>query len=308
MQNYKQRPNKRRILPYVFGGFFLLFVILSFFSINNVYGFDNEIIKSNNVDDISIYNINNTNNYLDNDSNQIVLFGDDLNYSNDSIKNTSLNITENSENSNITIELEENSTIKSNVNINNDNNINNLISANNQYSSLTSSSIANSLLNNQSPSSSNDNYFNDNYKNINVHYLMDNRDTLDKIEEKSTNIDNTDNIEYDNFYSISQYYNLNFNNFNNSDNYNAYLNDLKEHINNNIVVLISSDFKGLNLEHFNNFIKEIANLNLNKINNEEDNSIIRDFQSSSKPTLTILFFIKIFMEHHDNGKEHLSSF
>lgn len=308
MQNYKQRPNKRRILPYVFVGFFLLFVILSFFSINNVYGFDNEIIKSNNVDDISIYNINNTNNYLDNDSNQIVLFGDDLNYSNDSIKNTSLNITENSENSNITIELEENSTIKSNVNINNDNNINNLISANNQYSSLTSSSIANSLLNNQSPSSSNDNYFNDNYKNINVHYLMDNRDTLDKIEEKSTNIDNTDNIEYDNFYSISQYYNLNFNNFNNSDNYNAYLNDLKEHINNNIVVLISSDFKGLNLEHFNNFIKEIANLNLNKINNEEDNSIIRDFQSSSKPTLTILFFIKIFMEHHDNGKEHLSSF
>lgn len=316
MQNYKQIPDKRNLLTFMLGSFFVFFVLLSFFSINNVYGFDSEIIEDNDNDTIDIDTINNVNNSWDNDSNQINLFeNDNSDYYDESIQNTSLNETENSEDSNVTIDIIKNSTITSNSNSITSSS-NNIISSNNQYSNLFSPSIyINSRLNKQSDYSTNniylndkyhiDVYFNKDYKSDNLHYIINNGNNLEEKEEKSTNLNNSDYMDCNEFYSIFQYYNSNFNNFNN---YNGYCSDINDFINHNIVVSIPSNSHGISFEYFNNFIKEINNLNFNKIDDGEDISIIQSFQSSPKPILTILFFIKIFIEHHNNGKEHLSSF
>jgi hypothetical protein len=121
-------------------------------------------------------------------------------------------------------------------------------------------------------------------------------------EEKSDGKSTGDNIIDSNggFGSIISYYDPN-SEANNSD--------INEYLNQEFILIISSlNFKGNGLENFNNFIKKVAKINFNKFDNDEDISIILYYQSSSSTNLTILFFIKIFMDFHNNGKEHLNSF
>ena len=257
-------------MSFILAGLFVLFSILSFFSIANAYGFDTEITTSSDID---------TN--------------DNLNLYSESIQNTSKE-TNNSESSNAIIDIN-NSTPTSNS-------VSDSSSSDGVYPVPDSSSAPNdSLSDMQSSYSDNDKYFNDNYKSNDAYYLIDNEDNLDKISKRSTNLYN---IDFNSFYPI-QYYNPNFNN------YEEYYNDINDYIANHIVLIISNSNSNSilngNHENFNNLIKEVANLNFNKVD-DEDTSSIGNFQSSPKPTLTILLFIKIFMEHHDNGKEHLNSF
>jgi len=285
MGTYEQRHDKRRISFFVLISFFALFLILSVFSINNVYGFDSESITSTNND------TNNINTSLANDSNQNNLSSDDnLDFHEESVQNISSNETNDSGSSNVTADLN-NSTAVSDYST---------ISVSASQKSNSQLVFTNSQSSNQSDVSLKDSYLEGNYKNNNIHYLADNGNNSEKTEGKSIKLDN---LNCNNFYSIFQYCNPN------SNDYNDHCNDINNHINYNVVFLTSSlDFKGTGLENSNNFIKEVSNLNCNKIDDDEDTSIIHDFQSNSNPILNILFFIKIFMEHHDNGKEHLNSF
>lgn len=285
MGNYIKGLDKGRISFFVLMGLLVLFLILSFLSINNVYGFDSENITTNDID------FNHVDNYLVNNLNQDnnLVLDDNLDY-NESIHDTR-NITENSESSNDKVNVPTN------------------ISEGKWTITVGETSVKDSTLNydlsleytDLNEIFYSDTYLNDNYKSNNV-YLTE-KDNLKKIGEKSTKLDNINKLngtDFNNFYPIFQYPN--------SNNYIYYFNDINNYINKHIVVIISnSNFKGNGFENFNNFIKEIANVNFNKID-DEDTSFIQDFQSSPKPTLTILFFIKVFMKHHDHGKEHLNSF
>ena len=138
-------------------------------------------------------------------------------------------------------------------------------------------------------------YEDDNCKNSYDSYS--DRDSLEKIGGKSTQ---SERVDFNNVYFISLYLDPGFN---------GYYNDILDYFNHNIVLSISSsNFKGNGFGSFNNFIKKVANIYFNKVDNHEDTLIIQDFQSSFHRTLTILFFIKIFMDFHNNGKEHLNSF
>jgi len=306
MRIYKQIQNKRRVSFFILGSFFVLFLVLSFFSINNVYGYDNEVILDNNVDTSLSNDLNRNNLFLD----------DNLDFSDEPIQNT-LNeplisrISSAIFISDISmfnffsltfdhVELRSNS-IDSTVNyidssltsVNKDTSI----SWDSQYS-ITQSLSNNSYLRYQKDYFTNDNHFKGNYKSTDVYYIIGNDNSLEKTEKQFTKLDN---IDLNNIYSVFQYYDSDFNNDN-------YFTDINNYINYNIVFLTSSsDLKSL--KNTNNFIKEVSNINLNKDDCKEDTSIVFAFQSSgSKPTFTILFFIKVFMEHHDNGKEHLNSF
>ena len=274
MKNHKQKLDKRR-RSFILAGLFVLFLILSFFSINNVYGVDNGIDTNSDIG---------TNNNL----------GFNSESTSKSIQDIS-NETNSSESSNAT----------------NDNNYSVIVinTGSNSHSSTKNnltlgSTLApnGSLSNSKSPHEGNENHFNDNYKSNNVYYLKDNGDNLDKASKKSTNLDTIDSSS---FYSIFQ----DHDSIHDFDNYEGYYNDINDYINNYIALSISKSNSNLNGNgNSNNLINEVANLNFNKIDNDEDTSTTWDFQSSPKPIFTILFFIKIFMEHHDNEKEHLNSF
>jgi len=271
MKTYKQKLDKRR-KSFILAGLVVLFLILSFFSIANVYGVDNKIV-----------------------TNSDIATTDNLDFNSGSIQNIS-NETNDSEGSNGTIDMNNSVTIS----INSDSNSHNA----GNPSFIRPLTPNDSLSNSQSLHEDNEKYFNDNYKNNNAYYLRDNGDNLDKVSKKSTNLDTFDS---NSFCSIFQDYNSNYN----SNNYEGYYNDINNHINNYIVLLISnsnSNLNGYGNGNFKNIIKEVANLDFNEVDNGEDTSTIGDFQSSPKPIFTILLFIKIFMEHHDNGKEHLNSF
>ena len=258
----------------------MLFLVLSFFSIANVYGVDNEIVTSS--DTVTADNL---------DYNSEFVSEPIQNISNETNSSGSFNVTTDTKNSGGT------------VNNGADSNSYNVGTVGNP--SVARPLTPNDSLSNSEPShEDNENHFNDNYKNSDVYYLRDNGDNLYKISEKSTNLDT---IDYSSFYSIFQDYNSNYN----SDNYEGYYNDINDHKNNYIVLLISHSNSNLNGQgngNSNNLIKKVTNLNFNRVDNDEDASTIWDFQSCPKPIFTILLFIKIFMEHHDNGKEHLNSF
>jgi len=125
---------------------------------------------------------------------------------------------------------------------------------------------------------------------------MDSKRNTLEIGGKST-LAKIDSIE---FYSI-------FNN--NNPNSERDFNDINGYITHKTVIIISdSNFRAHGFDNFNNFIKIVAFIKYNEFDKDEDILIIQDFQSSFNPTLTILFFIKTFMENHNNGKEHLNSF
>jgi len=350
MKIYKQIPDERRMSFFILGSFFVLFLILSFSSINSVYGYDSEVISNNNIDtslsndfnqnnlllddnldsydqSIHSYNesirnnlnepsisrissvmfisdaltfnyVNSMFNYADSGSNSIGLtfnyVSSMFNYADSGSNSIGLIISSVDLGSN-SIGLIFSSVDSSPISVNRDTSI----SLDSQYSILQSVSN-NSYLKYQMDYSTNDTHLNANHKNTAVYYRINNDDCLEKTEEQFTKLDN---IDFNNIYYIFQYYNYDFNNDN-------YFNDINNHINYNVVFLTSSsDFKGTSFKNIDNFIKEVSNLNLNKNNANEDTSIDYDFQSSCyKPTVTILFFIKIFMDHHDNGKEHLNSF
>ena len=261
MKIYKQRFDKKKISFFI-GIFFALFLILSFFSINNVFGSDSEITTS-----------------IDNDTNFDIFSSNDSNQNNDS-ENTTIILNE-SIYTNTTINSQ--GTVDKNNVIREENFVNPKLEENASY------------LDEESDFTSDKN-ININYKTKDIYYQIDG-DNFEKIELKSTNFDNFDESI---FYSSLQYYIPN-----DSDDYYV---DINNHINKNIAFLISSYYKEFDFEHFNNFIKDVSNYNFNKVTNNNDSSIIQDFQSCPEPIFNILLFIKIFMEYHDNGKEHLNSF
>ena len=123
------------------------------------------------------------------------------------------------------------------------------------------------------------------------------RNNLEKIDGKTTSSQSIDENGIDLIIDLNDYIPI--------QNYN----DINDYINQNIVVFISSNSQGNGYENLYNFIKKVANINFNKFDNEnEDILILEDHQSSSYQTQTILFFIKIFMDYHNHGKEHLNSF
>jgi len=288
--------------------FFVLFLILSFSSINNVYGYDSEVILDNNIDTSLTNDLNQSNLFLDDNlasydkfsqntlNNPIIsrtssaIFISDISMFN--FASSTFNYVELRYDS---IDLTFNSIDSSTISVNKDTSI----SGDSQHPISQPVSDNSYLVEHQMDYFDDDSNLNDNYKSIDVYYTIDNDDNLEETEEQFTKFDK---IDFNNIYSIFQYYNSDFNNDN-------YFTDINNHINYNVVFLTSnSDFKGTSLKNINNFIKEVSNLNLNKNDFKEDTSIVFVFQSDFKPTFTILFFIKIFMEHHDNGKEHLNSF
>lgn len=277
MNTKKQRNDKKGVLLFTLLSFFLLFLMFSF-SIDNVYGFSNDIIT--NSDNISFSNDLNQSN---------ISLKNNLNFSNDSIQNS--NETNNSESSNDTSDV---------INLADSSSINQL-NHNKAKSSASNATLA-GYLNHESDYYA-DNNLNNNYENKNNYYLLnksENIDNIDKTDELkgSTNLSN---IDFNNSYFIFQNYDPNFNYY---DYFNAIINNVSY---NNVFLISSSHFNGNGFNSFNNIIKELSNINFIKIDNN-DNSVIFDFQSDERPTLTILFFIKFFMKNHDNCKEHLNSF
>jgi hypothetical protein len=318
----KERSSKERLMFFALISFFALVLIFSFSSMDVVYGLDSENILPINIDTS-----------LTNDLNTDTLFFTDNLYSyNESIQNTTLKGTESLKKSNSTINLN----ISINISIGSNISINNGISSyyNGSHKSdhiLTTSSASSSsqigyTTSWQFNSNFNTNFnsnFNSNFNNNDFYFQKDNAlkgNCLEKENNigKENNIENEnnigkkdnigkkyiniENITYDSFYSIFQYYSSNFNN------YYDYYNYISIYIKHTTISLTSSDFKGTPLIKFNNFIKEISNLNFTKIDEDKQDLIIHDSSTSFKPSLNILFFIKIFMTHHDNGKEHLISF
>lgn len=144
----------------------------------------------------------------------------------------------------------------------------------------------------------NDKFFDPDCEGSYAFYTIDRNDRLEKIRENSIK---EDNIDFNSLFSIFKY----------SDKYNKYDHDnVNDYlINHPVVILISnSDFKGTDLEKYNNFVNELSTINFNKIGANEQTSAILPFESRPKPILTVLFYITIFMEHHDNGKEPSNSF
>lgn len=91
MKAYKQIIDRKGISFFVLTSFFILFLILSFFSLNNVYGLDSETIVSSDID------TDNVGALLVNDLNQNNLsMEDNSDFYNESIQNTS-NTTDNSQ-------------------------------------------------------------------------------------------------------------------------------------------------------------------------------------------------------------------
>ncbi len=277
MNTKKQRNDKKGVLLFTLLSFFLLFLMFSF-SIDNVYGFSNDIIT--NSDNISFSNDLNQSN---------ISLKNNLNFSNDSIQNS--NETNNSESSNDTSDV---------INLADSSSINQL-NHNKAKSSASNATLA-GYLNHESDYYA-DNHLNNNYKNKNNYDLLnksENIDNIDKTDElKGSN--NLSNIDFNNSYFIFQNYDPNFNYY---DYFNAIINNVSY---NDVFLISSSHFNGNGFNSFNNIIKELSNINFIKIDNN-DNSVIFDFQSDERPTLTILFFIKFFMKNHDNCKEHLNSF
>lgn len=181
MENYRKRRYKGRISFFVLMGLFVLFLILSFFSINNVYGFDSENITTS---DIAIYNntndiINNVDNSLGNHLNQNnTILDNKLDYYNGSIYNKS-NITENFESSNDTLNVPKTIPNGDGVKIYDESQIT-------HSTSVCSDSDAQCVYSDNS-------YLNDNYKN-NKAYLTDNEDNLVKLGEKSSKFSDISNL------------------------------------------------------------------------------------------------------------------
>ena len=285
MKSYKQS-DKKKISFFILTGFFTLFLLLSFFSISNVYGVDSEVITSDiNADHIDISLANNLN------QNNLVL-NDNLDFYNESVEDIILNESGNSENINNTLNITVPTITFPTLNStpitspNDDRSI-----AYDNYPTMDSESmLSDTPLNNKS---NQDNHITNNSKNTDISYL---RDTTEKIEGKAVYLDN---IGFNEVYFIFNFYGSDFE---------WYFNDIYDYINQEIILPVSLSSKGNGFENFNNFIKKVANIEFNNIDNDEDISFIQSFQSSSNTTLTILFFIKIFMDYHNNGKEHLNSF
>ena len=283
-------------MSFILAGLFTLFLIVSFISISDAYGVDNEITTSSGITISSDIDTDDIDDSLSKDLNQNDLVLDDTfdsysgiiqNTSNETNKLESSNGTTDTTNSLYSFGAIENVVSqKDSCSVPNASSVSTASSSDKQYGYVDSEDY---------------NYLNDNCKCNNNNYLTDNRDNLDKLSEKSFNLDN---IDFNSFYSI-QYYNF--------INYEEYYNNLNDYINNNIVIITLNsnsnlNFSGNGFDNSNNLIKEVSNLNFAKVDDADDTSTIGDLQSSFKLNLTILLFIKIFMEHHDNGKEHLNSF
>lgn len=333
MEDYKQRYDNKGLVVFCLAGIFILFFILSFYSLNNVYGSGNGITCSNNFNisldndlnnnqyiNSNIFNNSNTiNNSINNDSNNSntadnnidnynIVLENDSNYQNDSVQNTDSNETGDFE-SNGTININVGSTnVSTSIKSSTSSNgclVTSLGSVDNNYISkaISSSSLPDSSIFSLSSDYSNyfnynDNFFDPVYEDNYAFYTIDRNDRLEKIRENSIK---GDNIDFNSLFSIFQYTDK-YNKYDH-DNVNDYL------INNPVVILISnSDFKGTDLEKYNNFVNEISTINFNKIGANEQTSAILPFESRPKPILTVLFYITIFMEHHDNVKESSNSF
>jgi len=129
-------------------------------------------------------------------------------------------------------------------------------------------------------------------KNNKLSYITDSGDNL--IVENSI---------YLNSFDSGNYFIFDFHDPSSED----YYNHIKDSINHEILLSVSLNFKRSGFENFNNIIRKIDFINFNKIDNDENISIIQDPQSGFNPTVTILFFMKIFLNYHNNGK-HLSPF
>ena len=299
MKIYKQRHDKRKLSFFVFMGLLALFLILSF-SLNNVYALESDVISSSidsdvisssidsdvissSIDsDVISTNFDNEITIIDND-NEIISINNDYN---DIISSSDLN------QSNLVLDdildFQNGSLIEINKN------------SNSKDSDFiipfkdTMSSPSTGIVGNDNDVS---------YENSKIADDSNSQsDYLEKNEGKTTHLDNidSDSIDSNSVYLISSFFNPDFND---------YFIDICVYVNNDIVLIISTlDFKGHGFESFNNFIKKVANFNFNKVENHEDIPLFQDFQSRSNVTLTILFFIKIFMDFHNNGKEHLNSF
>jgi len=244
----KQKHDKRKFSFVIFTGCFALFLILSFFSVENVYAIDNEVISKNNI--INDYNL---------------------------ISNFPNNIANNHR-------------------------------LTNNPSPISTNSTNNSIINN------NNHPFNfDSKTNNDSNRIGYNKDSFENFAGKSTIANELININFmdynllDLYFEDSYFADFYFIFFNDSTQ--RFFNDINDFLNHFIVLVISSlNFKGNGFESLNNFIKKIINIDFNKFDNNEDFLILDDYQSSSYQTLTILFFMKIFMDFHKHGKERLNSF
>lgn len=134
------------------------------------------------------------------------------------------------------------------------------------------------------------------YNNYNSGHVTYNR-THNQISERSYENYSIkfDNIDYNNIFDLLPYENIP----ESSDTAN-YDNEY------NVVLISSSYFTGKGVESFNKFIKAVSNFNFNKMIISNEFSSIPFFESVDAPILTISFFVAIFIEHHNNGKEHFN--
>lgn len=315
METNKQICGNKRISFFFLAGLLILFVILSFSSINNVYGSDSEIIfgkndenyLDNDLDELD----NNTNNDIHNVYNNNLVLENDSEYRNDSIESNDSNDNESSNGTNNINIGSPNSAGGVTVSTSsNGHSVSKLASLDNtHFSKATSISFSanhSSISNLLSPNFYHSNYNNEllygDYGGGNAFYPLNKKDSLEKIGENSIKAGNRD---FNSFFSAFSY-NSNYNEYTDSNIYND-----NYFINPPLVILISNsnlDFKGTSIEKYNNFLNEISNLEFNKIAINEDISVIKSLESRPNPIFSALFFITIFMEHHDNGKEPLNSF
>ncbi len=325
---YKQEFNGKKISLLILASLFAVFLIFSFSSIGNVYGADNEGLIGDEIDNSLADDLKETNvvQNTNSDSNEGTYT------STNSDSNTKSNDDDVGNGSNYDvppqIDTPQSSQKTSNYGANS---VDSGVIADKSFNSSgygyvpnTDKSTCESCGMNpsedtsdfQNPSyySSDSNSFNLNYKE-NDSLLKGNNDAgnindmvniaraaTEKIDEKSVKMNNID-IDFNNFYSATQYYEDDTTNSEDTNDNNNYLNNY------NLVTLLStSDFQGKGIHNFYNFIKEVSNFSLNNVNTKEDTSLLDLFDTGPTPTMTILFFITLFMEHHDNGKESQNSF
>jgi len=315
MRIYKQRPEKRKRLFFILAGFFVLFFVLSFSSVSNVHAIDDETIESYDEDTSLASDLNQDDLILD----ENLDIDDELDD-----EDMDLDESEDSESSDDTNNLNDPS-VDPIDNTHHDNlndiveNLNDFTEIENSYSVLKAYNpetvyeqvriVEKSIKNKVSNPKNKINLekkdvkspileivFSMIFHSVEKQYYSNSKDDYHDKDVKSIYLDM---INYNDFYSLINHFYPNPEDF---------FNDINDYINNNIILQTSNlNFKGHSFENFNETVKKVANFNCNR-DNDEDLSIVQDDYISPYQTLTILFFIKTFMDFHNHGKEHFNSF
>ena len=303
MKIYKQKPDKRKTSFFIFTGIIALILVLSFSSITNVHANDGEVVL---IDEEVPLAIDENQGNSDSEVNSDIGEESEENDSNESEDSESSNDTNNSKES-LDDSDDENNDNSANNQENNftdwEQELNNL-----QFANVTDRKVSKPKKNKVSNITKGNSEQKD-VKSIDLkiiklmvlNSLSKHNDSNSEKHYKDIDVKpiDLDIINYNDFYSFINQYDPNSQEF---------FNDINEQINKDILLPISSlNFKG-NGENFIQIIKKVANINFNKNDVDEEISIIQDNQSISFQTLTIPFYIKIFMDYHNHGKEHLNSF